>query len=96
MDRRNTAIILVILTSLLCGLPGLAGLCIGPLAVLGSQLPDSNLSQGDSRIALVAGILLICFGLILIAIPIVTGFLTLRRKNKKLVNIEGMIPPEDF
>jgi hypothetical protein len=96
MDKRTTSILLIALTSVFCGLPGLAGLCIGPLAILGSRLPDSNLPTEEARIVLIIGVLLVFFSLVLVGIPIVAGFFTLGRGKKKPKLIEGTIPEEDF
>jgi hypothetical protein len=96
MDKRSTSILLIVLASLLCGLPGLAGLCIGPLAIIGSSLPDSGLAQEDARMALISGVVLVFFSLVLIGIPLVTVVFTRRRKKEKLSVTAGTIPEDDF
>jgi hypothetical protein len=96
MDKKTTGVIAVIVTSVLCGLPGLAGLCIGPLAIFGSQVPDGSLDQADANLALGMGIAMLCLSIIFIAIPIVVGFLTLGERKKKIADIGGPIPEDDF
>ena len=96
MDKRTTRILLVILASVLCGLPGIAGLCIGPLAIVGSLIPESDISQSDAQLALIIGIIISCLSLIFIAIPIVTGYLTRGNRKPKQVVIVGDIPEGDF
>ena len=96
MDKKTTGIIAVIATSVLCGLPGLAGLCIGPLSIFGSQVSDSGLDQETANLALGMGIAMLCMSIIFIAIPVVVGFLTLRAKKVKFSDIGGPIPEDDF
>lgn len=97
MDKKTIGIIAVIMTSLLCGLPGLAGLCIGPLSIFGSQVSDSSLDQADANLALGLGIAMVCLSLVFIAIPVLVGFFTLGKKRQKpSPDIGGPIPEDDF
>jgi len=80
--NRTTAIIMTVATALLCGCPGLF-VCLGGVltaAGLGtytSELMGTTSSGGTPAWYGVAGI---CGGLILIAIPVIVGFVTLRKK----------------
>ncbi len=85
MDKRTVGIIATVATSLLCGCPGLFGLCWGAIAVPVSFMPNANIDIGgssDPTTALMTGIAALCVGLIFIAIPVIVGFVTLRRKNE--------------
>jgi hypothetical protein len=96
MDKKTIGIISVILTSLLCGIPGLAGLCFGSMAVLGSLLPDNGIDPADTTLLMVTVIGMLCLSLVFIAVPIVVGFLTLGQKEKKTIDTDVAIPEEDF
>ena len=82
MDRR-TATIVTIVAAVLCGCPGLFGLCLGATSALASLAPNAQIDvfgSNDPRSAMMMGITSLCVSLILIAIPIVVGFVTLRNK----------------
>ena len=97
MDKKTTGIIAVSITSVLCGLPGLAGLCIGPLSIFGSQVSDSSLDPADANLALGLGIAMVCLSIIFIAIPVFVGFFTLGKKRQEPSPDTGVsIPEEDF
>ena len=96
MDKRTSAILIVILSSLVCGLPGIASFCLGSMAILGTLIPESDLSQSDARIAQVSGIIMVFLGLVLVVIPIISWLLTKRFKDKKPILSKGEIPQEDF
>ena len=59
-------------------------------------MPESDLSQSDASIALVAGIIMVVLGLVLVSVPIVSWLLRKRLKVKKPTLSEGEIPQEDF
>jgi hypothetical protein len=83
MDKRNTGLIATIATAVLCGCPGLIGLCFGVMFAFVGTIPGSNIDIGgssDPAAAIGTGIAMLCVGLIFIAIPIVVGFVTLRKK----------------
>jgi len=82
MKKNTGAIVATILTSLLCGLPGLALACLGLLGALGTQMPGTtSLTTKGFQDTLIGAILFIGGGLILVLIPIVVGLLTLRNKR---------------
>lgn len=74
--ERNTAIIITVVSAILCGCPGLAILCTGSMSTLG------GLSDGvdDPRVAIAMGLAFLCLGLIMVAIPVAVGVFTLRPK----------------
>ena len=95
MDRRQTGLIATIATALLCGCPGLLAFCWGSLAAVASLTPGSNIDIGgssDPRSALFAGIGSLCAGILFIAIPVVVGLVTLRRKQEAVVSDEPLPP----
>lgn len=92
MDKRTTAIIATVVTGLLCGCPGLAILCFGTLAIPVSSTPGAQIDifgSNDPQSLLTAGIVGLCLGVLLIAIPVVVGFTTLRNRPAPA----GMVVP---
>ena len=85
MMERNTAIILTAVSAILCGCPGLAILCVGSFSTLGGVIGDID---GDPAAAIVSGLAFLCLGMLMAAIPVVVGVLTLRSKPG-----EAVIPP---
>ncbi len=99
MDKKTTGIIATVATVLLCGCPGLFGLCFGATSALAGMMPDAEIDvfgSSDPSSAITMGIVTLCGSIIFIAIPIVVGFLTLRNKPEEDVidYIEPM--PEDL
>jgi hypothetical protein len=83
MNNRNTGIIATIATALLCGCPGLGSLCWGFTSAAVSFIPGADIDIGGSSApssALFAGLGGLCLGLVFIAIPVVVGVVTLRKK----------------
>jgi hypothetical protein len=83
MDKKNVGLIATIATGLLCGCPGLFGLCMGAGFAIVGAIPGSDIDimgSGDPSAAIGTGVAMLCAGVFLIAIPIVVGFVTLRKK----------------
>jgi hypothetical protein len=83
MDKKTTGIIATVATALLCGCPGLASLCFGAIFAVASQIPGAEIDvfgSSDPAQALNYGIGGVCVGIVFIIIPIVVGFLMLRKK----------------
>jgi len=96
MDKRTVGIIATVATALLCGCPGLLSLCWGALAAVVSLVPGANIDIGGSSnpaTALFTGVVALCLGVIFVAIPIVVGFATLRRKPEVVSLPNEPIPP---
>ncbi len=88
MDKKTTGLIATIATALLCGCPGLLGLCMGGMFAVVGMIPGSNIDMGgssDPAAAIGTGIAMLCVGVIFIAIPIVVGVVTLRKKPEGAV-----------
>jgi hypothetical protein len=98
MDKKTTGIIATVATGLLCGCPGLIGLCMGLMFVVVGGIPGSNIDvfgSSDPKSAMTFGIVSLCLSIIFIAIPIVVGFLSLRKKPSagETVTPNEPIPP---
>lgn len=99
MDKKTTGLIATIATALLCGCPGLFGLCMGGMFAIVGTIPGSNIDIGgssDPAAAIGTGIAMLCVSVIFIAIPIVVGFVTLRNKPEEAVPVAAApaTPPE--
>ncbi len=96
MNNKTPAIIATVATALLCGCPGLFLLCIGPLMAVISQVPGANIDifgSQDPSSALTTGVVLLCLGLIFVAIPIIVGIVTLRKKPNQRTSSDSYVPP---
>ena len=90
MEKKTVGIIALVLTILCCGLPGLCGLCAGPIFVIAGAVPGANIDvfgSNEPSAAIAYGIGTICLSVLFVAIPVVVGFLTLRKKSD-VVEIE--------
>ncbi len=97
MDKRTRGIIATVAAVILCGCPGLVGLCSGAIFALAGVIPGSEIDvfgSNDPAAAITTGIVTLCVSIIFIAIPIVVGFLMLR--EKPLDAIEGEIIDEEI
>jgi membrane protein implicated in regulation of membrane protease activity len=93
--NRTTAIIVTIVTALLCGIPSLVLLCLGVLALFGAQMPEvmaQNPGSTPEEIMLGAGMFL-CFGAVLLVIPILVGVFSFRLSKKEETAIVDYVPP---
>lgn len=84
MDKRTGAILAIVLTSLLCALPGLAGLCLGSLGLVGVNIPDFGavLDAGEKTGAVVLLALMAGCGILGILTPVLIAVFTLRSPKK--------------
>lgn len=83
MDKKTSGLIATIATALLCGCPGLIGLCFGITSVVAGLVPGADIDvfgSSDPAAATTTGFVFLCLSVIFIAIPIVVGVLTLRKK----------------
>ena len=87
-EKKNTgAIIGTVVAALLCGCPGLAGMCWGAVSAIVSFVPGADIDLGgssDPTTALLVGLGSVCAGIIFVAIPVVIGIVTLRKKKPAL------------
>lgn len=90
MDKRTTGIIATVSTALLCGCPGLFGLCMGSTSLIASFVPGAEIDvfgSSDPAAASTMGFVSLCLSVIFIAIPIVVGFVTLRKKPEDVAPV---------
>lgn len=87
-DKKKVGLIVTAVTAVLCGCPGLCLLVFGALTAAGS---DYVYTYGNSSLL---GIGLVCFGLIMAAIPVGAGIYTfLQSRKEETVEEIGDIPP---
>lgn len=82
--NRNTALILTLVSVVLCGCPGILALFMGLMFAIVSAIPGAEIDiagSNDPAAALAVGSGGICLGLIFIAIPIAVWFFILRRSS---------------
>ena len=79
MKTKTGGIIATLATLVLCGLPGLILLCMGAAGIL--TPPPSSQTDSTATIGFATFSVFICGGLLLMLIPPVVGFFTLRRKS---------------
>jgi hypothetical protein len=99
MDQRTTGIITTVVTALLCGCSGLVCIFAGGITSLVSFAPDAQIDifgRTDPQAAFGAGIGLLCLGIVFVFIPVLVGFLTLRKKPRPAAPVvapEEPLPP---
>jgi preprotein translocase subunit SecF len=86
MNNKNTGIIATVVTALLCGCPGLFSCLFGAITATG------NGTFNDAYLDPTVGYVMVCMSLIFIAIPIVVGVVTLRKKPAPVVSDEPLPP----
>jgi hypothetical protein len=95
MNNKNTSLIATIAATVLCGCPGLLGLCFGLTSVFASLVPGAQIDvfgSSDPRSATAMGLVTLCVSVIFIAIPFVTWLVTRRKPATELPPNEP-IPP---
>jgi len=100
MDRKTGSMIALVAAILFCGLPGLCGLCAGPIFAVIGLIPGSEIDMFGSdspRAAITTGVSTLCASIIFIAIPILVWYFLIRKKSAeaKIIDYEGEVP-EDF
>ena len=94
MDSKTKGIVATVASVLLCGCPGLFLCIFGAVSATGSMPynTDVNGVTTTGTVPPTVGYVLVCLSLIFIAIPIVVGFMTMRKKPEVSVGNE-QIPP---
>ena len=87
MNNKNTGIIATVATALLCGCPGLFTCLFGAITATG------NGTFNDAYLDPTVGYVMVCMSLIFIAIPIVVGVVTLRKKPAAAPSSNEPLPP---
>ena len=97
MDKRTGGIIATLVTVLLCGCPGLFGLCMGAMFALISFVPNAEINifgSHEPEAALTFGVVAVLISLVFIAIPVIVAIVTLRKKKVSVpVHFNEPIPP---
>jgi len=99
METRTTRYLLTILSTILCGLPGLALMCLGTLGTIVAWLPDESGGLGTSEAVIVTLMALgmLCAGAIGVFIPLAAGFWAYRSRTSIAAAASDIGPlPEAF
>ena len=99
MDKKTGGLIGLVAAILLCGLPGLCLLCLGPInAVIGLTSGGDILGNTESGTIIGFGIGFLCLSIIFIAIPIAVWYFVIREKPaaEEVVEYDEPIPTEDL
>lgn len=92
--NRTTAIVITVVTALLCGCPGLALAALGVMAAMGSQMPEVMVQNPNNpQDVLVGSGMFICIGGVLILIPVIAGILSMRYARSTETAVNEPIPP---
>jgi len=86
MDSKTKGIVATVAAVLLCGCPGLF------ICLFGALTASGNGTFNDQSLSPTVGFVLLCLSLIFIAIPIVVGVMTLRKKPETSIGSD-YIPP---
>ncbi|HJR81125.1 MAG TPA: hypothetical protein VJ821_13710 [Anaerolineales bacterium] len=95
MNNRNTNLIATIVATVLCGCPGLFGLCFGATTLLAGVTPGAEIDifgRTDQASATTMGLLSLCLSAILTAMPVIIWFVT-RRKATVTPSDDEPLPP---
>jgi hypothetical protein len=97
MDTKNKGIVATIVAVVLCGCPGLC-LCLFGAVTAAGLMPyntEFNGVNNSGTMPASAGIAMLCFSLLFIAVPIAVGFFMLRKKPEAAVEISSneTLPP---
>jgi len=93
--NRTVAIVLTIVTALACGLPSIVLMCLGVLALMGTQMPEvmaQNPASTPEDVTLGA-VLFLCVGAVLLLVPILVGFFSFKFSKKEETASFDYIPP---
>ena len=95
MDDRTKGIIATVAAVVLCGCPGLFFCIFGAATATGNMPFNTELNgvTNSGTLPPTAGYVLVCLSLIFIAIPVVVGFLTLRKKPVDPLDTNEPLPP---
>jgi hypothetical protein len=96
MEKKTIGLIATVTTTILCGLPGLAGLCFGSMSLLGSFMPENDVPNEDVALVLGFSIMIVGLSLVSIVIPIGIGIWTWWIRKPQLNLDKIRVPEEDF
>jgi hypothetical protein len=94
---RTAAIVLTALAAIFCGLPGLGIICLAGLGLVGSQMPgyEAEAAASSPSELMLGALLLVCFGSILLLIPVIVGFFSYRLNivSEDVAQYQQPMPP---
>jgi hypothetical protein len=100
MDKKTVGIIGLVVAILFCGLPGLCGLCMGPLYAIIGLIPGSEIDifgSSEPSSAIGYGIGTFCVSVLFVAIPVLVWYFAIRKKPAAAEVIEhNESMPEDL
>jgi hypothetical protein len=91
MDKKTTGIIATVATALICGCCGLFACIMGFGTVTGNG--TFTLGNTVQPMPPAYGYVFLCLSILFIIVPIVVGFVTLRKKPEESVEPGQPIPP---
>ena len=94
MDKKTSSIIIIIASTLFCGLPGLIGVCMSTMAVMGALLPDSSVPQDDVGLLIASSLTTVGLSLICLVIPMGISFWAWWSYKKEQKSLEKLLIPE--
>ena len=80
MNKKTAGVIGTIASVLFCGLPGIVLACIGLIAMVGGQSPEIVADNTKWQNTMIGAVGSLCGGAVLILIPMIVGFFSLRKK----------------
>ena len=95
MDKKTISILIIIASTILCCLPGVAGLCFGSLALAGSFLPGEAVSAEDQLQVAGAAVMILGLSLVFMAIPLGAGVWFWRKQKLEAAQMQQLLIPED-
>ncbi|HET6846385.1 MAG TPA: hypothetical protein VFH29_06090, partial [Anaerolineales bacterium] len=81
MNNKTGGILATIAAVILCGLPGVVLACMGLVAVVGGQSPEILGDNAKWQSTMIGAVAFLIVGVLLMLIPMVVGFVMLRRKS---------------
>jgi len=92
--NRTTAIVLTVASAVLCGCPGILLCAFGAAGIAGIPVTTTLGDQTNTApMGTTTALGLLCGAIILVLIPVVIGFLTLRQKPAPAVTSTPVPPP---
>jgi hypothetical protein len=90
MNNRNTGIIATVATALICGCCGLFACIMG----IGTVTGNGTFTLGDTSQPMppTYGYVFLCLSVLFILVPVVVGFIALRKKPEALPSDEPLPP----
>ena len=95
MNNKNTNLIATVVAVVLCGCPGLFGLCFGGVSLLASFAPGAEIDvfgSTDPITATMMGIAALCLSIVFVAIPVIVWFVTRRKETATMPDNEPLPP----